>query len=873
MTPGTKLGPYEIVAPLGAGGMGEVYRARDPRMGREVAIKISAERFSDRFEREVRAVAALNHTNICQIYDVGPNYLVMELVEGPTLAERLKAGALPLDEALAIARQIGDALEAAHEKGIVHRDLKPANIKIKPDGTVKVLDFGLAKVAQASAREDPEASPTLTIQGTVAGQILGTAAYMAPEQARGKTVDKRADIWAFGVVLYEMLTGRRLFEGETIPDTLIAVLKEDPDWNRVPAKVQRLLQSCLEKDPKRRLRDIADAWRLLDDAPVQVGSNTRLPWAVAAVLALALAVTLIWPWRGAVPPADHPATRLDLDLGPDVSLGSSIGPAVILSPDGTRMVLVSLGSDGFRRLFTRRLDQTKTTLMPGTEGAYEPFFSPDGQWVGFFGQGKLKKTRIDGGEPVSLCNAPAGRGASWADDDTIIAALDSQTPLSRVQAEGGDAAPLTDFRADLGEFTHRWPHALPGGKAVLFTASTRYANFGDADVAAVTLRDRHRKTVLEHGGMFPHYLASGFLAYVTKGTLFAVPFDAERLEVRGAPTTLQEVPAAPNLGFAQFDFSRSGTVAYLTGRTQGLRTLQWLEAAGRIAELRNEPSQYVSLRLSPDSKRLAAIVSQYADSGLWVYDLERGTKTLLTKGIEADGNPVWSPDGRFLVFRSAGGMFWTRSDAGGNPQPLTRSGSLQLPSSFSPDGTRLSFAQFIPAGGGEIRTVPVESASGQLRAGEPQTFLKTPTINTFATFSPDGRWLAFTNAEGGNYEVYVRAFPDNGTQVQISNAGGVIPIWSRNGRELFYRTEDQRIMVASYAVKDGLFVASKPRVWFEKQLANTGLTINYDLAPDGKRFAVLMPAKGQETQENQRHVMLSVNFFDEVRRRVGGPGK
>jgi serine/threonine-protein kinase len=453
--------------------MGEVYRAGDPRMGREVAIKTSAERFSDRFEREVRAVAALNHPNICQVYDVGPNYLVMELVEGPTLADRIKQGAIPLDEALNIARQIADALEAAHEKGIVHRDLKPANIKIKPDGTVKVLDFGLAKIAEpAKSAENPEISPTLTLEGTRMGQILGTAAYMAPEQARGKTVDKRADIWAFGVVLYETLTGRRLFQGETISDTLASVLAKEPDWQRVPTKAQRLLKSCLERDPRRRLRDIADAWRLLEEAPAPA-ARSHLPWIVAGALALALVGTLWAPRRGAVTPTEHPSVGLDLDLGSDMSLGSTAGSTVILSPDGTRLVFVSRGQDGIARLFTRRLNQPRATLLPKTEGAYAPFFSPDGQWVGFFAGGKLKKTRIEGGEPVSICDAPAGRGGSWAEDGTIIAELDSLTFLSLVLPDG-KVTPLTELGP--GEISHRWPQVLPGGKAVLFFAATSYAS-------------------------------------------------------------------------------------------------------------------------------------------------------------------------------------------------------------------------------------------------------------------------------------------------------------------------------------------------------------------------------------------------------------
>jgi serine/threonine-protein kinase len=867
---GSRLGPYEICALIGAGGMGEVYRARDPRMGREVAIKVSAKRFSDRFDREVRAVAALNHPNICQVYDVGPNYLVMELVEGPTLADRIQQGGIPLEEALAIARQIRDALEAAHEKGIIHRDLKPSNIKIKPDGAVKVLDFGLAKIAEqpAAASGNPEESPTVAMGGTIVGQIMGTAAYMAPEQARGKVVDKRADIWAFGVVLYEMLTARRLFEGETTSDTLAGVLTKEPDWVPVPPKAQRLLKSCLEKDPKRRLRDIADAWRLLEDAPAPAAKSSA-PWkVVAGVLALICAILLWAPWRGAVRPVEQVSMRLDLDLGPDVSFGSTTGPAVILSPDGTRLVFASQGADGVHRLFTRRLDQPKAVQMPGTEGAFAQFFSPDGQWVGFFAQGKLKKTRVDGGEPISLCDAPASRGGSWGEDGNIIAALDQQAGLSQIPPQGGGAVAVTELNLGAGETTHRWPQVLPGGKAVLFFTTNVYGHYDDANLAVVSLKDRRTKILLKHAGMYPRYLPSGHLVYITKGALFALPFDPERLEVRGAPTLLWELANNPNLGFGHLDFSRNGTLAYRTGRTEGLRSMQWLDGAGKTVSLGFEPAYYIMPRLSPDGRRVAYTVSEGSNQNLWMYDFERGTKTRLTNGQNA--YPVWTPDGRFVVFQGLGGMFWTRADGSGKPQPLTRTTAVQLPFSFSPNGTRLAYGELTPGAGGEIRTVLVETSAGQLHASNPELAIKVTPGLTFPTFSPDGRWLAYADTEGGPYEVYVRAFPDNGTQVQISNAGGVIPLWSRNGHELFYRTEDQRIMVANYTVKGNSFVAGKPRMWFAKQLANTGLGVNFDLAPDGKRFLVIVPAESTEPRESQSHVILLTNFFDEVRRRVAG---
>ena len=728
LAPSTRLGPYEIVAMIGAGGMGEVYRARDPRMGREVAIKVSAERFSDRFEREVHAVAALNHPNICQVYDVGPNYLVMELVEGPTLADRIASGAIPLEESLRIGHQIAGALEAAHEKGIIHRDLKPANVKITSDGAVKVLDFGLAKLAEPVAIGQGE--PTLTVQeATRAGVILGTAAYMSPEQARGMTVDKRADIWAFGVVLHEMLTGRRLFGGESMTDTLAAVLTKEPEWNRVPATARPLLRSCLEKNPKRRLRDIGDAWRLMEDAPVQSAARYRLPWAVAGGLAVVAAIALWAPWRSATRVSEQPPVRLDLDLGPDVSLGSATGPAVILSPDGRRLVFVSQASDGTRRLFTRRLDQAKATRLSSTEGAYAPFFSPDGQWVRFFAQGKLKKTRVEGSEPISLCDAPAGRGASWGEDGNIIAALDTQAGLSQVPSGGGATVSVTSFGPE--EATHRWPQVMPGGKAVLFNASIGYGNYDEAAIAVVSLKDRRRKTVLEHAGMYPRYLPSGHLVYVTKGTLFAVPFDPDQSEVRGAATLLEEVSSNPTLGSAQLDLSRNGTIVYRTGGTEGLRTIQWLDGSGNTEALRNEPALYLYPRLAPDGSRLAYLVSQGSSTDLWIYDWQRSSKTRLTNGLGVTAYPVWSPDGLFIVFQAAGGMFWTRADGAGKPQLLTQSKFMQLPTSFTPDGKLLVFSELSSAAESEIRTVPVESGSGQMRAGGPQIFLKTSTQNTF----------------------------------------------------------------------------------------------------------------------------------------------
>jgi serine/threonine-protein kinase len=708
------------------------------------------------------------------------------------------------------------------------------------------------------------------MEGTRAGLILGTAAYMSPEQARGKVVDKRADIWAFGVVLYEMLTGHRPFRGETLSDTLSAVLAKEPEWDRVPASVERLLTTCLAKEPKRRLRDIGDAWQLLEDAPVPA-PTTSLRWKVAAGVSLAAFVIALWaPWRDTARPIEQSSSRLDLDLGPNISLGSSTGPAVILSPDGKRLIFASQGADGQSRLFRRQLDEPGTVEMPGTEGASAPFFSPDGQWVGFFARGKLKKTLIDGGQPLSLCDAPSGRGGSWSENGEIVANLDPAKGLWLVSPEGGKAVPLTELGP--GEQTHRWPQVLPGSKTVLFSLGQEVGNFDTAGIAVVDLKGKGKKVVIEHAGMYPRYLPSGHLGYVTKGKIFVVPFDIDRFETRGAPVAFDDVSSNTSIGSAQFDFSRNGILAYRSGRTEDIKTIQWLDAEGKTTPLWNEAGAFLTPRLSPDGTRLVLQVDQESGADLWIYDWQRSTRTRLTNGIVAS-MPIWTPDGRFVVFRSVTGISWLRAENAGNPEPLTQSPMLQVPVVFTPDGTRLVYSQVTHGSGAEMRTLVVESASGGLRAGKSELFAKLSSNNLYAAFSPDGRWLAYMDSPDGVYEVYVRAFPDNGTRVQISNSGGNMPVWSRNGHELFYKTEDQRIMVCNYVVKGQTFLAEKPRLWAAKRLANVGMANSVDLAPDGKRFAVLMPVESPEPRESDSHAKLLFNFPDEIRRRVAGVGK
>ncbi len=887
---GTKLGTYEVRSAIGAGGMGEVYQAHDTKLGRDVAIKVLPEAFAhdpeklSRFQREAKLLASLNHPNIATIHGLedsnGTSYLVMELVSGENLAERVRRdGAVPVEEALIIARQIAEALEAAHEKGIIHRDLKPANVKLTHEGKVKVLDFGLAKAfAGDTSTEDMGNSPTLSMAATMQGVILGTAAYMSPEQAKGKAVDKRTDIWAFGAVLYELLTGKPAFHGEDVGDILASVVKTEPSFDALPTNISPsirvLLQRCLRKDRRQRTPDAATIRIEIEDAiaapkdshatQAAPASTSKLSWAVAAAVTI-IAVAALFGWWRATRPAERSLVWLDVDLGADVSLGSPRGTDAILSPDGSRLVYVSQG-----RLFTRRLDQPNGTELAGTQGAYSPFFSPDGQWVAFFANGKLQKISVDGGSAITLCDVSTAEGGSWGEDGNIIAALSSTgSVLSRIPAAGGAPMPVTQLAQ--GEVTHRWPQILPGGKAVLFTSNIGAA-FDGANIEVMFLADHQRRT-LQRGGTFGRYLpgsnGTGHLVYINKGTLFAVPFDAEKLEVRGTPSpVLQEVAYSTLSGSAQFDFSRNGTLVYRSGgATEGnLVIVQWLDAAGKTQPLLAKPGGYQRPRVSPDGQRLAL------DDGsdIWVYEARRDTMTRLTFGGGSNIVPVWSPDGRYIAFVGPTGIWFARSDGAGKPQPLIQGKNLLVPFSFTPDGKRLVYDEVNPVTSYDIWTVTIESDGAGLRAGKPESFLQTPADERQPAFSPDGRWLAYVSNESGTYQVYVRAFPDKGGKWQISNAGGAYPKWSSNGHELFFRGEDNRIMVATYAAKADSFVPDKPRVWSDKQLANLGSVgiSNYDLAPDGKRIVALMPVQTGEAQKAQNHVIFLENFFDEVRRKV-----
>jgi Tol biopolymer transport system component len=906
---GTHLGSYEVLAPIGAGGMGEVYQAHDTTLGRDVAIKVLPEAFAhdperlSRFQREAKILASLNHPNIAAIYGLedcaSRNYLVMELVPGETLREHItRESPLPVEEALKICAQVAEALEAAHEKGIIHRDLKPANVKVTPEGKVKVLDFGLAKAfAGDTASSNPAESPTLSAAATMQGMILGTAAYMSPEQARGKAVDKRADIWAFGCVLYELLTGKQAFQGETVTEILAAVLKAEPDWQTlppsIPTKIRDLLRRCLQKDMNQRCRDAGDVRIEIQEAltapsvgstaataaPATRGWRERVVWpVVAGVLALiAIALAIGFVLRAPKPPPPLQAMRLSAEIGVDASLYTAAGPAAILSPDGTRLVLVAVGADQRRRIYVRSLDQFQATALSGTENASYPFFSPDGQWIGFFADGKLQKISVQGGAAVTLCDVPNARGGSWGDDGTIVFTPDNRVALSKVSSAGGTPQPLTTLDRQTSEITQRWPQVLPGSKAVLFTSSTHGNNYEDAGIAVYAIASGQRKTV-QRGGFSARYLPSGHVVYMHEGTLFAVPFDLQRLEVTGQPAPILEGVDAG--GSAQFSFSDTGDLVYVVGRggrQNNNISVYWMDREGKFQPLRKTAGDYYDPAFSPDGKRLALEIFDGKRRDIWVYEWERDTPTRLTFAGENNLLPAWTPDGQRIVYSSQekGGtynLWWIRADGAGDAQRLAESKNPQYAGSWRPDGKVLAFSQANPGTSFDILTLSIE---GNEKAGwkprEPQPFVNSAFAELGPAFSPDGRWLVYDSNESGNYEVYVRPFPGPGGKWQISTGGGLYPKWSRNGKELFYGTPDSKIMVVTYTATGDSFHADKPQLWSPGQFTDRGGTSPFDLHPDGKRLAVLK-APGTEQPPAVNKVSFVFNFFDEISRKLP-PGK
>ena len=899
LSPGTKLGPYEIVAPIGAGGMGEVYRAKDTKLGRDVAVKILPAALAQdpdrlaRFEREAKVLASLNHPHIAQIYGLEERALVMELVPGETLK-----GPLPLDTALNYARQIAEALEAAHEKGIVHRDLKPGNIMVTPDGVVKVLDFGLAAVAQepASGSADPNNSPTLTARATQVGVIMGTAAYMSPEQAAGKPVDKRSDVWSFGVVLFEMLTGKRLFDGETISHTLADVLRAPIDFEKLPKQTplaaRELLKRCLDRDMKTRLRDIGEAriamQRYLADPQsrtevlAQATRSTaqhRVPWAVAAVSVLIAGGAGLGWWRS-TRPVDRPMMRLRVDLGPEAERDARV--STLLSPDGRRLVFTGRASGGQNQLYTRRLDQPEATLLAGTENRdLEPFFSPDGEWIGFWAfDSKIKKVAAQGGSPMTLSEPISSvLGASWGDDNNII--FGTLGGLFRVPAAGGTPVKLLKE----GHGPQIFPQVLPGSKAVLFNGFSGGSlavagSLENFNIEALQLDTGQKKTLVQ-GGYWPRYLATsgktGHLIYMHGGTLFGVAFDPLRLELLGTPTRLlDDVAAGETLseGGGQFSVSGAGTLVYLSVRDQSpFYPVSWLDAAGKVTPVVAQPASYGAPRLSPDGKRLAYLAPSSKGRDVWVYDLERSVSTQVTFLGSADSEVAWARDSKHLVYGDGTALWWTRADGGGQRQPLLDKAIDPRPTSITPaqgDKAQLTFSPALAPSMPEIWTLPLDlSDSEHPKPGKAEPFLaEAGVVVVDPAFSPDGKFIAYaSNESSADEEVFVRSFPGPGGKWKVSTNGGKFPAWSPVTHQLLFLGIDDHIMAATYSTQGDAFQAATPRIWSPTLVHRTGVQQNFDVSPDGKRV-IMFPRPAAEGASGSLHATFLLNFFDEVRRRV-----
>lgn len=880
---GQSIAHYHVQAKIGMGGMGEVYRATDSRLGRDVALKVLPEKFAGdtermaRFEREAKVLASLNHPNIALIYGLeesnGARALVMELVEGVTLAERIKKGALPLEEAVPIAKQIAEGLEYAHEHGIIHRDLKPSNVKVRPDGQVKILDFGLAKAFEGeTSEEEIENSPTISAVATRIGVLLGTAAYMSPEQARGKRVDRRADIWAFGCVLYEMLTGREAFAGETTSDTLACVIRAEPDWSSLPTsvspRIRELLRRCFQKDPKQRLRDIGDARITIEEAlsgtpqdaeVFQAGAvhlqvwRRAIPWASGILLAFIVAVGA-WELRPRVPAPQIVHFSFAPPAGHSLVAQPSGYTNLAISPDGTNVAFV-VEPFGTSQLYLRRMDQSEATLLKGTEGGDAPFFSPDGQWVGFFADGKLKKISVLGGTPATLCDAPIGRGGTWTPDDTIIFAHGTGSGLMRVSATGGTPQPFTRLDSSKDEITHRWPQVLPGAKAVVYASGIE---FNSATIAVASLKSGAAKTLAIRGG-YPRYITGGYLVFERQEGLYAAPFDLERLEVTGSPFLVLQVQAAPTGGAAGFAVSETGSLVYVPP-VETVAKLAWVSRQGVLEPLGAPGRDYLLLRLSPDGKRVVMVIREKGFLDIWMYDIGRGTLTRLTFGAGDNSGPVFSPDGQriaFLRLKDANFSILAKpADGSGSEETLLPPQSFRSnPTSWSPDGKLLAYVRR-GTGLGEIWVLPLEGER------KPQLVLASQFDNVAPIFSPDGRFLAYMSDETGRDELYVMPFRNGSAKWQIStNGASGGPVWERDGKQLFY-PESQNIMGVDLATQP-TFQASTPRVIVPaKAMGNLPSgPVGFNVSPDGQRFLI----RQQGPQTAQINVILS--WSEELRRR------
>jgi Tol biopolymer transport system component len=894
LSAGSRLGPYEIVAPLGAGGMGEVYRARDPKLRREVALKVlpdlvarDPERLA-RFEREAHVLASLNHPNIASIYGLeeadGVRALVMELVEGPTLAEHLEGGPLAVDESLAIARQITEALEEAHEHGIVHRDLKPANVKISLSGKVKVLDFGLAKAMEIGSGFGSASqlanSPTITHGATQLGTILGTAAYMAPEQAKGKPADKRADIWAFGVVLFEMLTGRRLFTGETVSETLAEVLKTEIDWTALPEEtppaLRQLLRRVLERDPKNRLHDIADARIVLDEVasgrieeagpapaaapPVPARRGVKLLWLAACVTAAAAAALLGYLARGRQTAPAAPQ-RLSIQLAANQELVPGRNSLLGFSPDGEALYITGL-ENGRQTLFRRDLRRREATAVSGTEGAQSVFFSPDGKWIGFTQGGHLMKVPVEGGRPFQLGNALGAGGAAWLRDDTIVYAPIYSEGLYRIPAAGGTPERLTTPDRASGELGHWWPEPLPGERRILFTAFRTPVDRSRVGVLDLASREI---TWIVDGGFFGRYVPTGHLLYAKGQRLYALPFDPSTATAKGpAVAVLDDINVTPTGGYALVAVSSRGTLAYVTESLgHPVCELVWLDRTGRATPAASQRQRYLTASLSPDG-RTAALTIRGESLDLWTLALERGTLSRQTSGEGTEFDPVWTRDGRELLYVVDRPPFELHRIAVGAPdsgQPIwNEPAELDATrASVSPDGRTIAFELTEPETGANLYARPLDGS------GPPRAIRATRSMERDASFSPDGRWVVYQSDDTGRPEIYVQPFSGSGERIQVSSDGGSEPTWAGNG-EIFYRRFDEMRVVATRTGGD--FEFETPRTLFSFPIlpGAEAESRTFAVTADGQRIlAITIPEASRP-----RQIEIVTDWTSELARLVPG---
>jgi serine/threonine-protein kinase len=889
---GRVIGSYRLMSRLGAGGMGEVYRARDTRLNRDVAFKVLPNAFAAnadrlaRFKREAQVLASLNHPHIGSIYGVeesgSTQALVLELVEGPTLADRIAQGPLPLDEALPVARQIAEAIEAAHDHRIIHRDLKPANIKLRPDGTVKVLDFGLARAFDPSgeASESVSVSPAQASPVTSdLGRILGTAAYMSPEQARGKLVDRRCDIWAFGCVLYEMLTGRQLFAGADVTEILARIVEQEPNLEALPdstpAPVRRLLRRCLEKDRRRRLPDIGAARLEIDDA-LAAGANVDSPaagmpptrkrvhpaWIIASALIVASVVgPLVYVrWSQS---ESRPAVRASIPLAERFEFGL-LGqqPALAISRDGTRVVYRTLGGGP---LYSRLLNETESTLLAGTDGALCPVFSPDGRWLAFFVGPTLKKMSFSGGGVITVATLPHSvgaqgyRGADWSDDGTIAFSSSTGAGLFGVSDQGGEAKPLVAIDRSADEWSHRWPHFLPGGRAILFTVKTTHLqSFDDAQIVVRSLDTGAQHPVAQ--GNSAKYVPTGHVIYARAGALYAVRFDTARLAATGAPVKVADgILTHPDTGAAQVAISQTGALVYAAGDSRTAeRPLMWVDRRGTARPVIDRQAPYWWPRISPDGRRIAVTIDG-AFSKLWVLDIERGTFARASQLAGDQDRAQWTPDGGRVtmgVDTTGSGtvrLFTASADGSSDATVLVENAPAVHALNWSPDGRWLLYGQ---TGATTGRDVWIYSRDA--RTSKP--WLENPPNEFSASFSTDGKWVAYVSDESGRAEVYVRPFPGPGSRTQISIDGGSAPVWSRDGRELFFAKGDT---LFTTAVSLGRKLTIGPvRPLFSGPYSFDEVIVNYDVMPDAQHFVV----PRSRIDSAPRRLELVLNWFEELKR-------